>query len=376
MFAIFVFFFLFTSSSPSSFLNADTCAPNSRCRHTTKRLALNGALLEWGHTTEALKYLGFFFGNYVCMATWCVEPLIHQYGRTFGGNASFGGIIYNVFGCDSDADYGRLIDLYVQAVRYSGNMTWAAAALPAVHALATNVLVRRAEAVAMFPVGHPFHGMVYGSAEHDICTAPSIYFSINVWFARGLLSLGQMHSEFPALSTNATFESMLLPTAAAWRSDINFAANYTAVKRDDGNGLFFLHPVVGSAYSESDPPFGVNLPPTALNPVEGGDESTCIRRGTCFTSMTAGVPGAAAGGSNQNTNYANFRIFSETLLAGILEPQYELAIMNYRESHRGTRTCERMQLRALFSCRSYSFPPPRLSLSRISISRMLLTQEY
>jgi hypothetical protein len=33
---------------------------------------------------------------------------------------------------------------------------------------------------------------------------------------------------------------------------------------------------------------------------------------------------------------ANFRIFSETLLAGVLDPEYELAIMNYRESHRGT----------------------------------------
>ena len=199
---------------------------------------------------------------------------------------------------------------------------------PAVHALATNVLVRRAEAVAMFPAGHPFHGMVYGSPEHDICTAPSFYFSLNVWFARGLLSLGQMHSEYPELSRNATFESMLLPTATAWRSDINFAANYTAVRRSDGQGLFFLHPVVGSAYSESNPPFEVNLPPRALKPIEGGDESTCVHRGTCFASMTAGVPGAAGGGSNQNTNYANFRIFSETLLAGILDPKYELAMVN------------------------------------------------
>ena len=49
--------------------------------------------------------------------------------------------------------------------------------------------------------------------------------------------------------------------------------------------------------------------------------------------MTAALPG---GGSNQHTNYANFRIFSETLLAGILDPEYELAMMNYREAHRGT----------------------------------------
>ena len=197
-------------------------------------------------------------------------------------------------------------------MRYSGNLTWAAAILPAVHALATNVLVRRAEAVAMFPAGHPFHGMVYGTPEHDICTAPSFYFSPNVWFARGLLSLGQLHEEYPALSRNTTLEATFLPTASAWRSDIGFAANYTAVRRSDGKGLFFLHPVVGSAYSEDNPPFEVPLGPMELTPIEGGDESSCIKRKTCFTSMTAGVPGAAAGGSNQNTNYANFRIFSET----------------------------------------------------------------
>ena len=96
---------------------------------------------------------------------------------------------------------------------------------------------------------------------------------------------------------------------------------------------------------------------TDLQPIEGGDEATCVARGTCFESMTAGVPGQANGGSNQHTNYvsaaapfvsssedaqrkrlaqANFRIFSETLLAGVLDPEYELAIMNFRESHRGT----------------------------------------
>jgi len=36
------------------------------------------------------------------------------------------------------------------------------------------------------------------------------------------------------------------------------------------------------------------------------------------------------------SNYANFRIFSETLQAGVLDAVYENAIMDYRESHRGT----------------------------------------
>jgi hypothetical protein len=71
-------------------------------------LALNGALLEWGHTKEALEYLGYFFENFVCMEEVCIEPVVHQYGKQNGiGNASYGGIIYNKFGCDSDVGQPR-----------------------------------------------------------------------------------------------------------------------------------------------------------------------------------------------------------------------------------------------------------------------------
>ena len=69
-------------------------------------------------------------------------------------------------------------------------------------------------------------------------------------------------------------------------------------------------------------------PRDKLVPIEGGDEATCVARGTCFESMTAGIIGQPGGGSNQHTNYANFRIFSETLLANILDPEYELGIMH------------------------------------------------
>ena len=299
-------------------------------------LALNGALLEWGHSTEALQYLGYFFDHFVCMEEVCAQPYVHQYGKLNGiGNASYGGILYYGFGCDSDADYGRMIDMYVQAVRYSGNLTWAKEMLPAVHAMAQNVLVRRAEATAAHPAGHPFHGIVWGSPEHDICSAPSYFFSPNVWFARGLLSLGQLHAEYPALSINATLEATLLPEGNAWRADLRFAANFTAVRSGDGS-VFFLHPVVGSAYTETNPPMSQPTPQAKLVPIEGGDEATCVARGTCFESMTAGVPGEGQGSSNQHTNYANFRIFSETLLANMLDPEYELGIMRFRETHRGT----------------------------------------
>ena len=125
------------------------------------------------------------------------------------------------------------------------------------------------------------------------------------------------------LTSNTTLEGLLLPTAEAWRSNIRAAADFTAVRRTNGHGLFFLHPVVGSVYGHKN---GSTL-------LEGGDEATCIERGTCFASMTAVTP---TGVSLQTTNYANFRIFSETLLAGVLEERHELAIMTFRESHRGT----------------------------------------
>ena len=66
-------------------------------------LALAGALLEWGHTGEGLQYLGYFWTHFVCMDKVCIEPVVHQYGKDFGGNVTFGQIKYSIFGCDSDA---------------------------------------------------------------------------------------------------------------------------------------------------------------------------------------------------------------------------------------------------------------------------------
>ena len=43
-------------------------------------------------------------------------------------------------------------------------------------------------------------------------------------------SLGKLHDENPALTHNKTLEALLLPEAEAWRSDIRFSANFTAVR--------------------------------------------------------------------------------------------------------------------------------------------------
>ena len=288
-------------------------------------LALCGALLEWGHGDEALSHLGFVFDTRVCSQDIC--ETVSGKDASHHTNVSKGQIIYSVFGCDSDADYGRLISLFVQAVRVSGNTTWAMQHLHTVQAMASLVLAKRDAAVAAFPSGNPLHGIVPGSPEHDICGGPGYFFSVNVWYVRGLLDLHRLHQEFNSVTGNSTLESLLLETAEAWRQDIRVAADFTAVRRTDGRGLFFLHPVVGSVYGEQ-------RDPERAEPLkEGGDEATCVERGTCFASMTASQPN---GGSLQTTNYANFRIFSETLLAGVLEERHELAIMEYRESHRGT----------------------------------------
>ena len=83
-------------------------------------------------------------------------------------------------------------------------------------------------------------------------------------------------SSFPTLSTNQTWNGLMLDTAQAWRSSVDYAANYTAV-RDKRGDVHFIHPCVGSTCESSS-----DL--AKLNPLlqEGGSSSDCIARGTCF----------------------------------------------------------------------------------------------
>merc|ERR1712232_832250 len=112
-------------------------------------LALNEALLEWGQFATSQRYLEYFF-------------------RTFVNNAT-GSIIYSLFGCDADTDYGRLISTFTKAARYSGDLEWSSSLLPIVHMMAETVLRRREESLRIHPPGHLLHGLARGSSEHDIC---------------------------------------------------------------------------------------------------------------------------------------------------------------------------------------------------------------
>merc|ERR1711998_794968 len=106
-------------------------------------------------------------------------------------------------------------------------------------------------------------------------------------------------------------EDQLGPVAQQWRLKLQAAADFTAVRREDGS-VFFLHPCVGSDCGKT----------PELKP--GGLEDSCIQNKTCWEHM-AEWPGTK---KNQLPNYANFRFFSETLLADVLPDEFEEGIIS------------------------------------------------
>jgi hypothetical protein len=272
--------------------------------------ALVNALLCWGKHVEARRYLGYFLTRFV--------------NRTDGlfmmgpfRNKTTGKLVLGFGHGDSDADYGRIIQLFAHTVYFSGNMTWAHEYMPTVTKMADVLTAWRRNATAAFPSGHPLSGIHRGPPEADFNGDHSYFFNINVWSVRGLLELYRLMLAFPALASSSSWRDSLLATAAAWRADIDRAANYTAVHDTDGTSVKFLHPCVGNNCESAPVP----------NPIQSGGASWPTIPGNSFQH---GIDGDY---KDKLANYANFRFFSETLLAGVLDPKYERAIIDYREHH-------------------------------------------
>ena len=182
-------------------------------------------------------------------------------------------------------------------MQYSHNASWAAAHGGAVARMADYLVRLRRHATAD---RHSTRGMIWGPAEHDRCHDPDYYFDINVWGWRGLVQLGRFHlQEFngsvpiAGLKTNASYGKELLTLAAGWQRDIQIAVSNAAVNRSDGTVLF--------------------LPSVA-------------RAGQVpYKAMWEGV----------NSSYANFRYWSETILAVGLAPEYEAALLDFRAERMG-----------------------------------------
>ena len=274
--------------------------------------ALVNALLCWGKHAEAQRYLGHFLTRFVNASDGLIitGPYINQ---------TTGRLVLGFGHGDSDADYGRIIQLFGHTVIFSGNLSWAAEFVPVVAKMADVITAWYTNATSSFPVGHPLRGIHRGPPEADFNGDHSYFFNINVWSVRGLLELYQVASAFPSLFSNATWVNGLLTSAIAWRADIRRAANYTAVKDTDGTSVKFLHPCVGSNCESAFEP----------SPIQSGGSSWPTIPGTSFQH---GIDGDY---KDKLANYANFRFFSETLLAGVLDPDYEKAIVSYRETHHG-----------------------------------------
>ena len=105
---------------------------------------------------------------------------------------SDGSVNYRLWtGGDSISDLGRLIDLYMKAVRNCRDSSWAQRYLPAVEAIGEQLLaLRRAAAKGPDP-GVCCRGLLQGAPEHDFSgDTTHFYFNNNVWTLRGMVQLG------------------------------------------------------------------------------------------------------------------------------------------------------------------------------------------
>ena len=255
-------------------------------------LALINPMLWYGLTPHALELFHYYLDRFIA-----------EDGRLPGkcgalpANQTVGNF------ADGYADYGRLIDMYVRAVLYSHNSTWATTNAPAVERIADYLVRLREQAMR---AQDDTQGFIWGPAEHDRCHDPDFYFDISVWSWRGLVQLGRLHTDgFNATSPvdgftrNQTYGEHLLHVAAGLRDDIDRAASQSAITDETGNVIFL--PSVARA--------GPRLP---------SEEA--------YQAMWQGV----------NSSYANFRYWSETILAAGLDPKYELAMLSFRAEHGGT----------------------------------------
>eukprot|EP00039_Didymoeca_costata_P001770 m.54923 g.54923 ORF g.54923 m.54923 type:complete len:1009 (+) comp10959_c1_seq2:92-3118(+) len=254
-------------------------------------IALDGALLDWGHFDLALQNIGFY-----------LDTFIHTNGTIDMGHWKDLSCGYNCTFPDGLSDHGRVMALFTKAVRYSRNMTWMKEHLPAVERLAGYLVEMRQNALTQNATQDSmYHGIVFGPAEHDTCdeeraTDPmkggrgDFYFSVNMWTWRGLVEYGNLLNDFETKNSGNKY----LQVAEDFLTDINSALNQSIIN-GTGNVSFFVPQIVGP----NQIPFGT---------------------------MTESV----------QASYSNFRYYSEMLSSGALPDHVAITLANFRETHGGT----------------------------------------
>lgn len=226
-------------------------------------LSLDTALLQWGLTESALDKVGFYVDTFV-FPNGTIDMGHWKDIWPDGGDG-----IYNCrcqlrvccddgsHGCstgtfpDGLSDHGRVIQMFADAVRMTGNVDWMVAHLAPVLRIGEYLLRSREEATSAYSASDPRHGIVYGPAEHDTCTmgmgtSPPeydgqlmlYYFSTSQWHWRGMVELGQLLVDYPNVHVNQTFAKQLLAEASRFKTDIDAALARSVVRSKNGTILF------------------------------------------------------------------------------------------------------------------------------------------
>lgn len=238
-------------------------------------LSVDDALLDWGLCDIALAHIGFYFDNYVRD-----DGTINYY--TWGG-----------FG-DSISDYGRLVDLYLKAVRLCHDVNWNKRYLSTAVKFGELLLnLRKAAINPPTPAPPGCEGLLQGPPEHDWHSTTNLYFyNNNVWTLRGMEILGAYLSTGPN-PPNTTLGKALLADAKLYRADIDASVAAVRVKDSQGKLIFF-------------PPYSqTNFTP--------------------FKTMT----------DSRTSSYSNFRFYPEVLLADVLPRDVESILLFWHNSKGG-----------------------------------------
>ena len=320
--------------------------------------ALDRALLLWGHPLAAAARVEFYLNTYVRNSSG-MTPENHV-GMTrnplykHDGSGPPGSLDLKQWGCghgpggevmphnfqESLADYGRLIELWVDLARAMeqepSGAAWIERTWPQLRQLA-NFTLRLHDAAVDAKHPFPAEGLLVGPAEHDTCAYYGPFFSINAWTWRGWKTLRGF-----VLDTNAAlpgadpvYAAMLGTRIAALARAIDAATSVSLVRKD--GKAFFLAPYAV-----------VNATPY----------STMIERG--------------APGSSGASSYTNFRYWAEMLSSGFFSPEISHAISRFRETFLGTLSGMTRFLDHLDDMPAEGYAYSAMDLSRVDSFQALL----
>eukprot|EP00049_Salpingoeca_infusionum_P015390 m.299216 g.299216 ORF g.299216 m.299216 type:complete len:986 (-) comp15868_c0_seq1:103-3060(-) len=239
-------------------------------------IAVADSFVEWGMFDTAKNYLGFYYDNFI-YPNGTIDMTDWKWCTFFGGQMN-----------DGLPDYGRLVSSFVRVAMLTQDKAWVNAHLESFVNMTTYMLAVRENAVNTSDPDSYLYGLIFGPAEHDTCTSPDYYVSIQAWFIRGMDMAADL---FDWLGVQPNLASALRNEADELSGQLQTAIEETMVWV---NGTLFI--------------------PPRLDKIQP------------FAEMTAGV----------DADYSNFRYYPETLYSGVLSEAQSIGLQRFRETFHGT----------------------------------------